>query len=362
MILKRMTFGELFLLSLTSKKSMNSISYVVWREIKKIEYSESDGLVVYGVLRDENRKENEYETFLHIYDKRQIQENPRKNCHFSRCFTVPIGGVIGSGCAEKCHPPILFIKESLEEPIVEMIYNRIDRLFGKYAECKLSTWTFFPKFIRSTQIDIYSRFSMKETKQGERLDDFISSVPIQKRLALTKGCYISFLNPNSKFYFSDELIIHESLEWGFRALSNFKGRKAFLYMVDGELNDFFRFLNEWKSKRNHENLKILEIHWFRKIFTDNEIDCEKIKQDSDVKKIPSFIDPPVIEEREFFYNGTSRFRKRKFLHYIVRDDGIVAWIFATKAKISFCVQSFTENQMLEKDGMENSRSLYKNIL
>uniref|UniRef100_A0A1I7U5X3 F-box domain-containing protein n=1 Tax=Caenorhabditis tropicalis TaxID=1561998 RepID=A0A1I7U5X3_9PELO len=329
-ILMKMGYDDLFLLSFTSKRMQNLIKSVQWKEILRIDcYAEIP--FVFAIIHMDTicraniacKSEKPY--FIETTDAVEIDGN-----HFS----------LFGKYTTKFDTCCVIYQTLEEEDIIEVVYNRLDFLFGKNTPVMMWSRKFnmLPKFPQ-TEITILE-WKAEEGAKYTRLEEYFETMPIQKFVELIK--MLPRLKEDSKFYKAESLVINESGEEAEYILSNFKGKNAVFYGAIISDESVLTLLKRWKHMNGFHSLVFLEVAPFK------PRNIEKIQKELDFQMFPANVNLPSTEIINYpYFRFSFKFPSNTPPTYIVRDDGIVAYITLDKRHIYFQVKSFTEKQLVE---------------
>uniref|UniRef100_A0A1I7SYE1 FTH domain-containing protein n=1 Tax=Caenorhabditis tropicalis TaxID=1561998 RepID=A0A1I7SYE1_9PELO len=235
------------------------------------------------------------------------------------------------------HVCVVVCKASEKKEIMEAIYNRLDSLFGKNKPVTISVHTddMLPKFPK-TEATVLS-LNCKKRAHYERIEEYFETVPIQKYIELVE--MIPRLNKNSKFYKAEGLAINNGGGETEDILLNFKGKTAEIYRSVICDESIVRLLKKWKYGEEFHFLELLKIEPFE------PKNVERIHQELEIQTFPAGVKIPAFEyDNSYFYFS---FFLLSAMKYIVREDGIVAYITLDYGKLMFQVKNFTEKEMVE---------------
>uniref|UniRef100_A0A1I7THR5 FBA_2 domain-containing protein n=3 Tax=Caenorhabditis tropicalis TaxID=1561998 RepID=A0A1I7THR5_9PELO len=319
-----MNHGDVFLLSLTSKRAFRMLKSSNRREIVKITCSNKDD-ITFQVEMEENKSQ-----VIVVCKENKNEEAERNN------EKVQMNGKVFEICRMENMTFILYYEEFEKYEITEAIFERVNTIFGRNKPFVLISFDdqFLPKFHGITE----TRISMCWSVKASRLEEYFEAVAVQDLVEM-KFWRVK-IKKESKFFHAKVLEIQDSSDLGLEILLHFKGREAYLlYSLQNEDSNVINFLKRWKCKEAFQDLEILELLGFEAESFD------RIEQETNVKRFPNQVNLPITILKNSF--GRYNTDPTRISTYIVRSDGIVAFIVINNEMFLFHVQKFTEKQMIE---------------
>ncbi|EGT44395.1 hypothetical protein CAEBREN_03027 [Caenorhabditis brenneri] len=321
-IYKLMNYGDVFIFSLTSKKCTQSIENVRFKEIYLIRIN-TDAMrnTVKATVVFQNGEEQQ---IVELCPSLRFYEKEIKNIT-----------IFGQKTEYRYRNHRTYYPSASRQELTYFLYNQLHRLFGKHTIFEFvmtGKWDCLP-IIPNIKRSIMNSL---ENTPAEYLDDYFKALPAQEIVKISMKRLYGNLSPNSKLYEAQNL----KISCNFMSpdiLFNFKGKTAILTGVHYTKEDICQFLKNWKSKTSGINLHRLNV------FIDKGFDdFESINQIVDTKKITVGVPEELLNHQGETFDS-----------YIVRADGIVAWLVISRIKISLHVQDFTEEEMLKKYNIDH---------
>uniref|UniRef100_A0A1I7U4H4 FBA_2 domain-containing protein n=2 Tax=Caenorhabditis tropicalis TaxID=1561998 RepID=A0A1I7U4H4_9PELO len=297
-IIRQMTFGEAFLLSLATRKSMEMVQRVGWRNEKHITYMLTQRNLTVLFRRESSKP---FRRNAWYYEKEDPEWRKQILFRFPGSdvqYKIEIHG--------RWHYSIIFWGEHMFS-VMEACHSVTDKLFGRNSKYKLIldrlgvNWDLSYIGNHETHIDRFNFYNNAVR--------YFETIPIQK--------YVSTLTFNAEFppesRFFDTYCLSSIVAFSLarQVLRHFRGRAATLHCGMCETADVAQFLSRWKVGGQLPNLETLRIDQI-------------------------------------------------YSEYIVRSDGIVAFISIKPQSFYFHVTGFTEDQMMERK-LTEFHSLYSSL-
>ncbi|EGT34140.1 hypothetical protein CAEBREN_04739 [Caenorhabditis brenneri] len=346
-ILKQIPYGNLFLISLCSKKSISMIQMVGWKHIKEILY-------IIGIHEESEKGV----VFIYIVDKLKN----RSEVFSMQAFSFTMRGSSEITIFDKktrwwhpyeTHPFEIFLLG--DDIFLQKIYTQFDNLFGKHAETTVEQlYTICPKKFLPIHLNIVRShyrgvgLNPNYTYDLKDLEDYFESIPEQEYVELNMAKMNTPLNPDSKFFNASRLVMFYSENNTEHILENFKGENICLLNANFQCEWIIVQLKRWKSKEGYLGLKKLYIKCSLS-FDFNSMDSEEFEKELNMKTLPPSILPPVVELTQMHGLFPAEVT---IPTYITRNDGIVALLSVTLGMIVLSVRNFTEEEMLEGNCIE----------
>lgn len=331
-ILDHLEIDYVFLLSLLSCRMNLLIQSFSWKGIKKIAYCTMGAHISIDAITANNNR-------LTVAMLRPFNEMIKKSKS-----SLYISGQNFECCPEtEKHSFTILLNESPHEPIVRLVYNHIEKLFGKHLGIWFSAHTnsqnklFLPMYVKPERIEIgYLTF-----EDSNNFYNWISKISNLECISVYNYSNVE-LYANRCFYNSKTVLIRHVNWIAVDILYNFKGHSCVLSGAKCQDFDIIMFILKWKKNTGYRELKLLDISLQSGIF----FNSQRIKKEFDIQTTHSENEFVLHHPTDTFtvtkHGGL--FDEKTYSHrqFIKRDtDQSIASIKITNKQFEFIVWNFS---------------------
>ncbi|EGT39077.1 hypothetical protein CAEBREN_08878 [Caenorhabditis brenneri] len=188
-----------------------------------------------------------------------------------------------------------------------------------------------------------------EETEAQDFEDYFDAIGNQDFVEMLHRGFNRPINPNSKFFSTNILIVKSSNRDAIYMLEHFKGEEAVFSADNFQSGNIIGLLKKWKKREYNNNLEKLQIN----TRLNPRLVFEEYARELNIKRLPNSIAPPIVQLTQNFYRTYKQLDPLEVTipTYITRDDGIVGLLSVTPEKLVFSVKRITEKEMLETNSI-----------